>query len=156
MAKTMHWRIVPGALFVLVHSDIEPSDEDFEAYLADVAKNIDQIRGGLIYTDKVGPSAHQRARSTAVFDSLKKAEFETSIMTGSRLVRGMITAINWAVNGRAKAFSTKDFDGAVGVFKFDPETVLKIRVTLKQLARAADVKIDAFADESGQFQKKFQ
>jgi hypothetical protein len=155
MAKTMHWRIIPGAIVVLVHSDVEPSDEDFEGYLADVANNIDQIKGGLIYTDKVGPSAHQRSRSTAVFDSLGR-EFEAAIMTGSRLVRGMITAINWAVNGRAKAFSTKDFDGAVGIFKLDPETVIKVRVTLKQLARAADVTIDAFADESGQFRQKFK
>jgi hypothetical protein len=151
----MHWRIVPGAIVVLVHGELEPSDEDFEAYVADVVKNIDQIKGGLVYTDKVGPSAQQRARSNAAFANTGK-DFEAAIMSGSRMVRGIVTALNWAVDGKVKAFSTKDFDGAVGIFNLDPDDVLKVRVTLKQLARAAGVTIDAFADESGQFRQKFK
>lgn len=151
----MHWRIIPGAIVVLVHSEQEPSDEDFEAYLADVVKNIDQIKGGLVYSEKVGPSAHQRARSNAVLGPMGK-DFEAAIMTGSRLVRGIVTALNWAVDGKVKAFSTQDFDGAVGVFQLDPDAVLKVRVTLKQLARSAGVTIEAFADESGQFRQKFK
>ena len=33
---------------------------------------------------------------------------------------------------------------------------MRARVVLKQVARAANVQIDAFADESGQFRKKYK
>jgi hypothetical protein len=151
----MHWRIVPDAIAIVVHSDEAPADDDWDAYIADVAKHVAQINGVLVYSDKVGPSAPQRARSHAAFVKAGK-ELETVIMTGSRVVRGIVTALNWAVDGKVKAFSTHDFDPAIAVFKLDADQVLKVRVTLKQLARSAGVIVDAFADESGQFRAKFK
>jgi hypothetical protein len=151
----MHWRIVPNAVAVVVHADQDPADDDWDAYLADLAKNVTQINGVLVYSDKVGPSAPQRARSNAAFAKGGR-ELETVIMTSSRVVRGIITALNWAVEGKVKAFSTHEFDAAIAVFKLEADSVLKVKVTLKQLARSANVTIDAFADESGQFRQKFK
>jgi hypothetical protein len=151
----MHWRIIPGAVAIVVHTDDAPADDDWDAYIADVVKNVADINGVLVYSDKVGPSAPQRARSHTAFVSTGRS-LETVIMTGSRVVRGIVTALNWAVDGKVKAFSTHDFDPAIAVFKLDADQVLKVRVTLKQLARSANVTIDAFADESGQFRAKFK
>lgn len=155
VGKTMYWRVIPGVVVVVVHTDEAPSDADWEAYLQEISDNVEKVRGVLVYTNSAGPSAPQRARSNEAF-SKTGADLQTAIMTGSRVVRGMVTALSWALGGKVKAFTTRQFNEAVACLGLDGEDQLKTRVVLKQLARAADLEIDAFADESGQFAKKFK
>ena len=76
-------------------------------------------------------------------------------MTDSRLVRGAVTAVSWLMGDRIRAFAADDFDAAVEYHGLNREEQLQTRVVFKQLARAAGVTIDAFADESGQFRQKY-
>jgi hypothetical protein len=152
--KTMHWRVIPDVVAVAVNTDMDPSDEDWDAYLKDVITHVNGLKGVLVYTPRSGPSAPQRARANAAFEA-SKADIPTAVMTGSRMVRGIVTALSWALGGKIKAFAPDDFQGAVDFLELAPDDQLKTKVVLKQLARAADIKVDAFADESGQFRQKF-
>jgi hypothetical protein len=150
----MHWRVIPDVVAVNVNTDLDPSDEDWDAYLKDITQYVKGLKGVLIYTPKSGPSAPQRARANAAFEGTK-AGIPTAVMTGSRMVRGIVTAFSWALGGKIKAFAPNDFQGAVEYLELTPDDQLKAKVVLKQLARAANITIDAFADESGQFRQKF-
>jgi hypothetical protein len=151
----MYWRVIPGVVAVAVNTNEAPSDKDWDAYLADVAAQIHTIKGVLAYSESVGPSASQRARVDEAYKSTQ-VELKTAIMSGSRVVRGVVTALNWALGGKVRAFSTQDFTGAADYLQLDDEEQLKTRVVLKQLARSAGVVVEAFADESGQFNKKYR
>ncbi|KIG12872.1 hypothetical protein DB30_00939 [Enhygromyxa salina] len=155
MAKTMYWRVVPGVVHIVAHTHDSPTDEDWDAYLADVIANLGEIKGVLVYTLRAGPSASQRARSNEAF-SRAGVEVQTVIMTASRVTQGIVTALSWAVGAKIKAFSTHDFAGAVACLGLDMEEQIKARVVLKQLARAAEIEIDAFADESGKFRQRLE
>lgn len=151
----MHWRAVPGILHIAVHTDESPSDEDWDAYLRDVVEHSKTIKGVLVYTVRVGPSAPQRARASELFKSLN-VDLHSVIMTGSRVTQGIVTALSWAIGQKIKAFSTSDFEGAVKYLGLDADEQIKVRVVLRQLARAAELEVDAFAEESGRFRQKFK
>jgi hypothetical protein len=150
----MHWRVIPDIIVVCVNTEVDPSDEDWDAYLADVNAHLRGLKGVLVFTPKTGPSASQRARANAAYEKAK-AEIPTAIMTSSRMVRGIMTALSWALGGKIKSFGENDFQGAVDFLALDTEEQLKAKVVLKQLARAANLQVEAFADESGQFRQKF-
>ncbi|PRP91263.1 hypothetical protein ENSA5_56760 [Enhygromyxa salina] len=151
----MHWQAVPGLLHIVVHTEESPSDEDWDKYLADVVEHAAGCKGVLVYTRRAGPSAQQRARSNAAFESFGSDSL-VAIMTGSRLTLGIVTAVSWVVGGNIKAFSTHDFEGAAAHLGLDPTERIRARIVLKQLARSAGLDIDAFADESGRFRRRYE
>ena len=71
------------------------------------------------------------------------------------MVRGIVTALSWAAGGNIKAFATTDFKGAVEYLGLNEEEELRTRVVFKQIARSAGLTIQAFADESGTFRRKY-
>jgi hypothetical protein len=152
--KSFYWRIIPDLVAVNVLTNVTPSDVDWDVYLEAIKKSVSTLRGVLVYSESAGLSAGQRARANEAYKNAS-VNSRTAIMSGSRLVRGVVTAMSWTLADNIKAFSTTDFDGAVNYLGFDAEEQLRTRVVLKQLARTANVQIEAFADESGQFRKKY-
>jgi hypothetical protein len=148
----MHWRVVPDVLAVVVHTDVDPSDDEWSAYIEDVSRH-PGIKGVLVYTPKSGPSASQRARANAVFAKIE-ADIPTAVMTGSHLVRGIVTALTWALGSNIKAFTSIDFQGAVDYLELQPDDQLTAKVVLKQLAHTAGIQIEAFVDELGRFRQR--
>ena len=151
----MHWRGISGVAHVAVHTESDPSDEDWNAYVDDASRYASDIKGLLVYSTKVGPSASQRSHSSEVLNRLAP-NLRVAIMTGSRMTQGIVTAVSWVIGDKIKAFSTRDFNGAATFLDLDHEEQLRVRVIFKQLARSAGVEIDAFADESGQFRKRYR
>jgi hypothetical protein len=154
VAETMHWRVVPDVLMVCVNTQVAPSDEEWDAYIAEILKHLGRIKGVLVYSETAGPSAPQRTRATAAFGK-QSITFPTAIMSGSRIVRGIVTALSWAAGDNIKAFATTDFKGTMEYLGLDSEEELKTRVVLKGLARSAGITVAAFADESGTFRQKY-
>lgn len=152
--KSFHWRIIPDLVAVNVLTNVTPSDADWDAYLQEVKAARDSLKGVLVYSESAGPTASQRARANATYADAK-ANSRTAIMSGSRLVRGVVTAMSWTLADNIKAFSTMEFNEAVTYLGLDSDEQLRTRVALKQVARSAGIQIDAFADESGQFRKKY-
>lgn len=150
----MHWRAIPESIMIVVHTDEPPTDEDWDAYLGAVERAPD-IHGILVYSLRVGPSSSQRARS---IEATKKSSMplKMAIMTGSRLTQGVVTALSWALGNNIRAFSSRDFDKAIEYLELSADARMMAKVVLKQLARAAEVVVDAFADESGQFRQKYE
>jgi hypothetical protein len=152
----MHWRVVPDVLMVCVNTQVAPSDQEWDAYVDEILKNLPSIKGVLVYSEAVGPSAPQRARASTILGAEGLKKFPTAIMSGSRVVRGIVTALSWAAGEKnMKAFATKDFKGTVEYLGLDADEELKVRVVLKQLARSAGITVEAFADESGTFRQKY-
>lgn len=154
VSKSFHWRVVPDLVAINVLHESTPSDEDWDAYLKEIIESIHTLKGVLVYSEFAGPTAPQRARANEIYKAAN-IDSRTAIMSGSRLVRGVVTAMSWTLADNIKAFPTTDFDGAVRYLGLDAEQQLRTRVLLKQVARAANVSIAAFADESGQFRKKY-
>jgi hypothetical protein len=152
VSPTMHWRIIPEVVAVVVHTDVDPVDEDWNAYITDVSHNVG-IKGVLVYTPKSGPSASQRARANAVFEAMQ-ADIPTAVMTGSHMVRGIVTALTWALGSNIKAFTSNDFQGAVDYLELQPDDQLTAKVVLKQLAHTAGIRIEAFVDELSRSRQK--
>lgn len=150
----MHWMTVPGIVQVAVHTSEQPTDDEWDRYLESVVAAAETIKGILVYSAKTGPTASQRARSVKAFEG-SGAKLKTAIMTGSRLTQGAVTALSWALGTNIRAFSTLDFDKAAAFLDLTREDQISARVALKQLGRAADIEIDAFADESGKFRQRF-
>lgn len=148
----MYWRLIPGVVHIVVHTDEPPSDADWDACIDDVSEHGEGIKGVLVYSTRTGPSASQRTKANAVYE--KFGGMKMAIMASSRLVIGIVTAISWAVGNDVKAFATTDFEGAANYVGLNSEERLKARVVLRQLARSAGRDIDAFSDESGRFRKK--
>jgi hypothetical protein len=150
----LYWRAIPGVIMIAVHTKANPSDEDWDAYLADVNKHVRDLRGVLVYSESAGPSSSQRAR---INDSYKtnNIKMRTAIMSGSRLVRGVVTAMSWTLADDIKSFSTTEFDKAMQYLELSEDEILRAKIVLKGLARGAGVEIAAFADESGRFARKY-
>lgn len=157
MPKTLYWRIFPDLLAIVVHTSEPPTDEDYDAFCEELVTAVKQdgIKGMLIYSEEAGPSAAQRSRSSAMLKEAGAADLKIAIMSGSRLVRGMVTAFSWAMAGNVHAFSTRDFDKALDSFGIPDGERVKIRVGLKQLALTSGTRVEAFADESGKFRQKY-
>lgn len=149
----MHWRLVPGVAQIVVHTDETPSDEEWDACIAEVEEHGSTLKGVLAYTKRTGPTAAQRTKSNAIYERFGDS-FKMAIMADSRMVVGIVTAMSWAVGSNVKAFSTKDFEGAADYLGIEGEDRIKVRVVLRQLARAANRDIEAFAEESGRFRRK--
>jgi hypothetical protein len=155
VANTLYWRLIPGVIMITVHTKTTPSDEDWDAYLEDVKKQATGIRGVLVYSESAGPTAPQRARISELYKALN-IKLRTAIMSGSRLVRGVVTAMSWTLADDIKSFSTTEFDKAVEYLELSEDERLRAKIVLKGLARGASVEVAAFADESGRFAKKYK
>jgi len=155
VAKTLHWRLVPGVIMITVHTKETPSDEDWDEYLADVKKHVKEVRGVLVYSESAGPTAPQRARINDLYKALN-VKMRTAIMSGSRLVRGVVTAMSWTLADDIKSFATTEFDKTVQYLELTEDETLRVKIVLKGLARGAAIEVAAFADESGRFAQKYK
>lgn len=155
MEPTLYTQVIPGLIGIVVHTNTTPTDEEWDASTADLVAAAGSIKGVLVYSATVGPTTAQRARAGALFKERGHDDVMIVIMSGSRIVRGIVTAFSWTMSGSLKVFSTHDLEGAIASFKMSSEEEIKTRVILKQLAHSGGVKIDAFADESGHFRRKY-
>lgn len=109
MTKCMSFKIV-GSLHIIVVGEANPTNEDWSAYVEAVKleeKNgldiIKQMRT-LVFSDGGGPTATQRKIAA---DVLNGRSTPVAIVTGSTIMRGVITALRW-FNPEARAFSPSE------------------------------------------------
>ena len=153
MPKTLYGQTIPTIATVVVHSNVSPTDEDWEEVMQMILDHGATTKNLLVYSAEAGPTANQRARFAAVLREV--GDLKTVVMSNSRMVRGTITAFGWTMAGKVAAASADDFDAAIAKFDLSEDDALRVRVLLKQLARSADQSVQAFANESGRFHKKF-
>jgi len=102
--ERMVFELTSGGYLVIVHTFQEPSKEAWDRYVALCKEKKSEIRGFAVFTQGGGPDAKQRATAGEIWmDDLGKLP-PTTVMTSSRLVRGIVTAMNWAGAKNVRAF----------------------------------------------------
>lgn len=132
--KTISWTFMNG-IFVSVHSDIPPSDEEWDTQIAECvqAAQAGELRAGFVMTEgRGGPNALQRGRleEQAVLQKLPVA-----IITRSLFIRGVVTALRW-LNKEMGAFQPSEIHQAFSYLGIeDPAERAEIRHTAARLRR---------------------
>jgi hypothetical protein len=119
--KAMAWAIVDG-IGVIVHGSGTPSKDEWEEWLAEYRRRSSTLEGVFIYSFGGGPTSAQRTQLLQIVDKLQHVP-QTIMVTGSAMVRGIITALSWfiAPPKRAKVFAPTDLEAAFAALKL-PET----------------------------------
>ena len=134
------WRVVPGIVHVVVHTREDPSDGDWDEYVDDLERNANNIRGLLVYTEAAGPSAEQRKKAVAMWERMG-IQRQTAVMTGSRVTRGIVTAMSWVMGSAIRAYHVNDFAGAVKSLGLSDDESAAVSQTLRELGRDAGINI---------------
>lgn len=95
-------------LVLLVHGESEPTDEEWDGYvsmLQDTSRAHGAIRL-LVLTDGAGPNVTQRKRISEF-----EGDLSTTVVTRSRVARGIVTAIGW-LGANIKAFPPEQIGDA--------------------------------------------
>lgn len=126
--KTMAWTFQDGFVLV-VHADKPPSDEEWRLYVEECAARVGGLRGGVALTDGHGPNAAQRG---LVVDEEGLIDVPFAIVTGSVVVRGIVTALRW-LGKNIKAFSPAEIGDAFVYLALDESQKSKFHDELAQL-----------------------
>jgi hypothetical protein len=110
--STMLFRVIQGIL-VVVNADVSPSDEDYDAYVEFIAKEMPKtVSRCLVVSAGGAPNARQRERSNQMLRERGLSQAKVAVVTNSLMVRGVVTALSW-FNPQMKAFSELDLQGAL-------------------------------------------
>ncbi|EDM79236.1 hypothetical protein PPSIR1_03828 [Plesiocystis pacifica SIR-1] len=132
----MYMDQVPGVAVVIVHTDEPPSDEDWDAHLellVSLAGAVDRV---LVYTGGAGPSVAQRRRTNEAFVRAGGTGV-SAILTPSRMVRGIVKAFSWAMQGQMRAFAPSEFRRAVDFLGVPADDIAPVRALLDALLERA-------------------
>ena len=134
--RTFHWANA-GNVRVCVHGAKSPSDQEWHAYVDDLAVNGSALKGILVYTAGGGPNAAQR-KYLAELWTRRGSMLTVALMSPSTVVRGMVTALNWVLPKPIRTVNPDTPDEAVRFLQLDAAE-----------SRAALAKLDEFRDALG-------
>ena len=124
-----------AGLIVAVHDEHNPSDADWDKYVALVRESVSEggyFRGVLATSLGGAPNAGQRKALQVVADS---QAYRTCICTDSVVARGVIIAINWLFSTPMHALPYGELDRALAL--------LEVPVGERSVAKAAIVRLQA-------------
>lgn len=131
---------VGDALF-LAHTSERPTDAEWEEFVDAAAELIARTGRGkfLVLTDGGGPNATQRH---AINNVCEGRDVQAAIMSDSRVVRGIVMAINWM-----KAMDIRPFprDGLAPAVEF-----LDIEMPLPEIQERFDALLVALSEHSSE------
>lgn len=131
--------MVPGVALVVVQQ-CEVTDAEYEGLLQFVEENLPKVKRMLVYTETAGPTTSQRARSNELFARIGAPQ--GAVMTGSRLVLGIVTAFSWVIgSSKIRAFPLTNFEGATDSLNMSAQEKAKLYEMLKTLAPRVGVKL---------------
>jgi hypothetical protein len=126
--KNLAFKVV-GNVLVSVYTDKPPSDDEAAAILAEMKKlDLNQTRA-FIVTSGGAPTTAQRKR---VYDMLGPVELTAAVLSDSRLVRSVATAMAW-FNKNLKIFSPHELDDALAFLGVPPNQFPLFRREVEKL-----------------------
>lgn len=138
---SMLFSFVDG-VFVGVHTKDAPSAQDWRKHCLEIERRRNETRGVLVFTLGGGPSSKQREQMRDALHELKPPP--TAILTGSGLVRGIVTALNWFFGGQQiAAFEPDRLHDALHYLEKNGASAsqAQIQATLSQLAATLGVEL---------------
>jgi hypothetical protein len=120
-------------IFVVAHADAPPTNEEWVATLDQYRKLADIAKARiLVFTEGGAPNTLQRDQLNKLFQGRHP---KTAVVTGSRMVRGVVTAVSW-FNPQTRAFAPNDLEGALAHLNVEPSERSQV------LALAAEVQAE--------------
>jgi hypothetical protein len=120
---------------VFVHSDIDPSDEDWTQMIAETAPMVRTLKGTLVLAGDIKQSARQRKE---LAEALAGTPVKAAVLSGSALLRGAVTALGW-LGGKHRAFAMHELDKALDYLNVPPDSRRRIRDLISELRLRLDV-----------------
>lgn len=119
---------------ILVHSEVAPSDKDWNLYL-DFLKQQQTPDIKILVQGKGGPppSAAQRARLVSV---VGKGGVTTAVLTDDPFARGVVTALNWVFGQKLAAFPSARMEEALSYLGVSTGVAPEIRKLIINLNAA--------------------
>ncbi len=140
MRQTMAFSLFKRSLFLVLHTKDNPTEEEWNEYIKFTEQHMKQIQSTMILTEGGGPNATQRGLLNDLIEG-NKLKQKISVVTLSRMVRGIVTALSW-FNPNIKAFSTIQVPSALEyleVPKADHDAVVReIRLLREKLQLPLD------------------
>ena len=102
MSRTMVYRR-REAHVVVVHTREPPSDAEWEAYVRDTERWLEEVVGYLIVTEGGGPSAAERRMMRDMQQRREMPTVRTAVVCDSLLTRGIVKALG-LFNAKIQAF----------------------------------------------------
>jgi hypothetical protein len=127
--STMAYRLVEG-IHVARHTAESPSNAEWDAYMADIEKQLPKMDGMLIYTEGGGPSAPQR-RVTNTFWGPQPKKPPIAVVTTSKVVKILATTFGWVMGDRIRWFSSLD-DG-LEYLQISPDRREPVKAAMEEL-----------------------
>lgn len=129
--ETMADELVAGTL-VVVHKPEPPSSSEWTVHCREIAKRRPGLRGVIVVANGSGPNTLQRQELQEVWGAATPPPI--AIMTRSSVLRGVLTALNWFMSNRLKAFRETDFDGAFDYLGLEASARTEVMVAMRKPA----------------------
>lgn len=126
-----------GSHVLLVHGEQTPSDAEWAAYLADLARWIGDQAGLLIFTDGGGPTSAQRRALREVVQAADGADTPTAVVSSNRLVRGIVIAISLFAP-RIRVFTPEALGAALAHVGVTPDERDEVMAKISALRRGLE------------------
>jgi hypothetical protein len=102
-----------GSVYLVVHSEMPPSDADWDAWLQEMAREASMLHAMLIYTEGGGPDARQRRRTAEMWRRHPRIP-PIAVVTTSPIARAMITALNYFLSKPIRGYTPSEVEEALG------------------------------------------
>jgi hypothetical protein len=106
--KNMQFKVV-GDTFIVVYGARNPTNEEWEEYLAEVERQGFERTVQLIVTEGGGPDSTQRK---LLNEKLKGRSVPVAVISKNPIIRGVVTALSW-FNTKIRAFVPSNFADAL-------------------------------------------
>lgn len=106
--KNMQFKVV-GQTFIVVYGSHNPTNEEWERYLAAVERHGFESTVQLIVTEGGGPDSPQRK---LLNDKLKGRSVPVAVISRNPIIRGVVTALSW-FNTKIRVFVPSHFADAL-------------------------------------------
>jgi hypothetical protein len=106
--KNMQFKVV-GRTFIVVYGPRNPTNEEWESYLAEVERHGFESTVQLIVTEGGGPDSPQRK---LLNDKLKGRPVPVAVVSKNPIIRGVVTALSW-FNSQIRSFVPSHFADAL-------------------------------------------
>jgi hypothetical protein len=129
-----------GDLLLVLHTAALPTDEEWRAYLDTIANMQNHVRQ-LVFTDGGGPTTNQRA---ALVEVLRDKINTGSVISSNRIIRHVVTAINWLGPHNVRSFAPHELDRALEHLGVLESEVAELMAKVTALAARLDGPLESF------------
>lgn len=144
MARGRMSAIVVAQYVVIVHDRKPPQEAEWQRWLEMYQRALPELRGVLVYSLGGGPDAAQRGALIELTKGWGQGP-PTAIVTGSVVMRGLVTALHWFLPAhlRAAMFAPGDLEHALDHLRVPSATRPALRAQLQQSLQSFSSEDDA-------------